>query len=283
MEYNNKRTFILMKSIKTFYFLIAAVILSFSSCTAYKKIPYIQGADTLSQKELANSALNYEAKVMPNDILLITVNTLTPEASKDFNLPLIPSNSKSVMPTELNSASSEYGSLQNYIVDKEGFINFPVLGKVKVGGLTKAGVEKMLHDAIYPTYTKENPVVTMRFLNYQVTVLGEVAKPGRYASQNAQMTIFDALALAGDLTIYGKRKNLLLLRTDETGQKQVYPIDLQDRKLLLKNDLYYLQQNDVLYVEPNKSKGNNSQFGTLEGMTLSAISILISVISIITR
>lgn len=283
MEYNNKRTFILMKSIKTFYFLIAAVILSFSSCTAYKKIPYIQGADTLSQKELANSALNYEAKVMPNDILLITVNTLTPEASKDFNLPLIPSNSKSVMPTELNSASSEYGSLQNYIVDKEGFINFPVLGKVKVGGLTKAGVEKMLHDAIYPAYTKENPVVTMRFLNYQVTVLGEVTKPGKYASQNAQMTIFDALALAGDLTIYGKRKNLLLLRTDETGQKQVYPIDLQDRNLLLKNDLYYLQQNDVLYVEPNKSKGNNSQFGTLEGMTLSAISILISVISIITR
>ena len=272
-----------MKAIFRFYLTAIPMVLIISSCTGYKKIPYIENAATLKQTELAQTALNYEAKVMPGDILLITVNTLTPEAAKDFNLPLIPQSSKNVIPADVTSVSENYGSLQNYIVDNNGYINFPVLGKTKVGGLTKAQVEKFIHDAIYPAYTKENPIVAMRFLNYRVTVLGEVNKPGIYTSENAKMTIFDAIASAEDLTIYGKRDKILLVRLDQNGEKHIYPVNLQDRNLLLNNDIYYLQQNDMVYVEPNKTKGNNSQIGAFEGLALSGISLLVSVISIIIR
>lgn len=272
-----------MKSIFRFYSTAILMIVMTSSCTGYKKIPYIENAATLEQTELAKTALNYEAKVMPSDILLITVSTPTPEAAKDFNLPLIPLSSKSITPSEVSAATEAYGSLQNYIVDNSGCINFPILGKIKVGGLTKAQVEKLIHDAIYPSYTKENPIVTMRFLNYRVTVLGEVNKPGIYSSENARMTIFDAIASAEDLTIYGKRDKILLIRLDQNGEKHIYPVNLQDRSLILNNDIYYLQQNDLVYVEPNKTKGNNSQIGALESLTLSGISLLVSVISIIIR
>lgn len=251
------------------------------SCTAYKKIPYMENAASIDQSEFSKTALSYEAKVMPNDILLITVNTPTPEASKDFNLPLIPQSSKATTPSDVNVVSESSGSLQNYVVDKEGYIQFPILGKLKVGGLTKAQVENMIHNAVYPAYTKENPIVTMRFLNYRVTVLGEVTKPGIYTSENARMTIFDAIASAEDLTIYGKRDKVLIVRVDEHGEKHVYPVNLQDKNLLLNNNLYYLQQNDLVYVEPNKTKGNNSKIGSLENLTLSAVSLMVSVVSVV--
>ena len=264
-------------------FAILIVVLLLSSCTAYKKIPYVKDADTLDTQSLANAASNYEAKVMPNDILLITVNTPTPEASKDFNLPLIPQTGNSVLPTNVTSTSEDQGTLQNYIVDNQGYIDFPILGKLKVGGLTKPQAELLIHNSIYPAYTKENPIVTLRFLNYKVSVLGEVNRPGTYTSVLPKMTIFEALASAGDMTIYGKRDAVKLIRTDENGQKEIFVVNMQDKNLLLNNNLYNLQQNDVLYVEPNKSKGNNSQFGTFESMTLTGVSLLISIISIVTR
>ncbi len=261
--------------------MVALMITMFSSCTGYKKIPYITNAETIDQAEFAKTAMNYEAKVKPNDVLLITVNTPTPEASKDFNLPLIPQTSKNVLPRDAINSSETSGSLQNYVVDVDGNINFPILGKIKVGGLTKKQVEDLIHNAIYPSYSKENPIVTMRFLNYNVTVLGEVNKPGTYSSETARMTIFDAIAAAGDLTIYGKRDKVLVHRVDEKGQQHVYSINLQDRNLLLNNEVFYLQQNDMVYVEPNKTRGNNSQIGAFEGLALSGISVLLSVITII--
>ena len=241
----------------------------------------MENAASMEQSELSKTALNYEAKVMPNDVLLITVNTLTPEASKDFNLPLIPQTVKSINPVDVSTANENYGSLQNYIVDNEGYINFPVLGRLKVGGLTKEQVEKLIHDSVYPAYTKENPIVTMRYLNYRITVLGEVSKPGIYSSENAKMTIFDAIASAGDLTIYGKRNNVLLVRVDDQGEKHIYSLNLQDRNLLLNNDVYYLQQNDLVYVEPNKTRGNSAGIGSVETLTLSAVSVLVSVASLL--
>lgn len=261
--------------------LLAIAVYALTSCTAYKKIPYVENAETLKQSDLAGVALNYEAKVMPNDILLITVNTPTPEASKDFNLPLVPQTSRNISPTDINATTDNNGSLQNYIVDQDGYINFPILGKIKVGGLTKRQVEQAIHDKIYPGYTKENPIVTMRFLNYRVTVLGEVAKPGIYSSETAKMTLFDALASAGDLTIYGKRDRVLLIRMDEHGEKHIYPVNLQDKNLLLNNNLYNLQQNDVIYVEPNKTKGNDSQIGSLQNLVLSGLSLLVSITSLL--
>lgn len=255
------------------YWALLIILLLASNCTAYKKIPYLTDADAISTEEFAKAAKKYEAIIMPNDVLSITVNTSTGAASIDFNLPLLPQ----------EMTISSIGTLQNYIVDNEGDIVFPVLGKIKVEGMTRKEIESYIYSQIYPRYLKEEPIVNVRFVNYKVVVMGEVAKPGIYSSANGQMTIFDALASAGDLTIYGKRNDVLLIREDAQGQRSVRRIDLQKNDILLNNDLYYLQQNDKLYVQPNKAKGNNSSFGALESLALSGLSILISVISIITR
>lgn len=253
------------------------------SCTAYKSVGYLKDAHTLSDEDLRNKAANSQPVVMPHDVLLITVNTPTPEASKDFNLPLIPPTSKGVLQSQITGSTENNGSLQNYVVDAEGYITFPVLGRIRVSGLTQQQLEDTISRAIYPAYTKERPTVVCRFLNYQITVLGEVNKPGKFTSETGNITIFDAIALAGDLTIYGKRQNVMLIRTNADGQKKVFTINLQDKNLLLNSEVYNLRQNDVVYVEPNKTKGNNSQFGSLEGMTLPALSIVISIIAILVR
>jgi len=264
-----------------------SVLFLISSCSAYKKLPYIQDADQFTREQLQAAAYTYEAKIMPKDILTIVVNSTTPGATRDFNLPLIPSGLNSTVQSTVNLSSSESGSMQNYIVDKDGYVNMAILGKVKIGGLAKSEAEEHIKSLIYPTYLKEEPIVNIRFLSFKVSVLGEVAKPGTFEMINEQATIFDALAAAGDLTIYGKRNNVTLLRTDEKGALQVHKIDLQDRNLLLNKDIYYLQQNDKLYVEANKARGNGSSWGTIESITvsasLSAISIIISVISLATR
>ncbi|MBB4037364.1 polysaccharide export outer membrane protein [Dysgonomonas hofstadii] len=265
--------------------LVLLIPVLLGSCTAYKKIPYLTDAELISTEEFAKSAENYEAKIMPKDVLSITVNTPTREAASDFNLPILPSGSNNVLQTQITNISTGgvSGSLQNYIVDNSGFINFPVIGKIEIGGLTKKEAEKKIYSLVYPKYLKEEPIVNIRFLNYKVAVLGEVARPGLYTSENEQMTLFDALASAGDLTIYGNRKNVLLVRENADGERSVRRIDLQDKDVLLNNDIYYLQQNDKIIVSPNKAKGNNSSFGTFESLALSGLSILISVIAIITR
>ncbi|MDU1889058.1 MAG: polysaccharide biosynthesis/export family protein [Dysgonomonas sp.] len=273
-----------MKSLLKRVYLILFIPIILGSCTAYKKISYLKDAETISSEAFAKAAKNYEAVIMPKDVLSITVNSPANEAvARDFNLPLIPNEANDIPQTRVSNVSSYSGGLQNYIVDNNGKINFPVLGEVEIGGLTKQQAEEKLFSLIYPRYLTEKPIVNIRFLNFKVAVLGEVAKPGVYTSNNEQMTLFDALALSGDLTIYGNRKNVTLVRESAAGERSVRIIDLQDKNILLDNDIYYLQQNDKIYVQPNKAKGNNSSFGTLESLALSGLSILISVISIITR
>lgn len=265
-------------------YLVVLIPILLSSCTAYKKIPYVTDAETISTDQFEKVAKNYEAKIMPKDILSITVNTPTREAAVDFNLPLVPTGSNNILQNQITAGgNNSTGTLQNYVIDNNGFINFPIVGKVEIGGLTKNEAENKIKSLIYPRYLKEEPIVNIRFLNYRVAVLGEVAKPGIYTSENEQMTLFDALASAGDLTIYGNRKDVLLVRENANGERNVRRIDLQDKNILLDNDIYYLQQNDKIIVSPNKAKGNNSSFGTFESLALSGLSILISVIAIITR
>jgi polysaccharide export outer membrane protein len=266
---------------KKYFILLIPILLN--SCTAYKKLPYITEAETITTDEFANAAKNYEAVIMPKDVLSITVNTPTSAASRDFNLPLVSQDATDVIQTRVTSATGGYGSLQNYIVDNDGYINFPVIGRIKIGGLKKSEAEHKILTLIYPQYLKEDPIINIRFLNYKISVLGEVAKPGVYTSANEQMTLFDALAYAGDLTIYGDRKSVRIVREAANGELDVKRIDLQDKNILLDPDIYYLQQNDKIIVSPNKAKGNNSSFGTLESLALSGLSVLISVIAIITR
>ncbi|MFA5849843.1 MAG: polysaccharide biosynthesis/export family protein [Bacteroidales bacterium] len=256
--------------------LVAAASLILASCGSTKGIPYLADVDNLSQYELDKAAKIYEAKIMPKDILTISVNTVVPEAAAPFNLG---SNAGSGVGTTGSYVPG--AALQTFIVDKEGYLEYPVVGKIKVLGLTREELQNLIKNRIYPEFITEPPIVNVRFTNYKISVLGEVTRPGLYTIQSEQCTIFDALALAGDLTIYGKRENILLLREDSNGKKSITRINLQNSSLLTNLNTYYLQQNDVLYIEPNKTKAKGSNIGSAESITISVISTLVSVSSLI--
>ena len=244
-----------------------------TSCTSSKNVAYIQNSDIV---DLSQSAYLYDAHIMPKDILTITVNTVNPEAAAPFNLIMRPTlNSTSSM---INTSS---GSLQTYLVDNMGNIEFPVIGTLHVGGLTKAACEKLIHDKVMPYMnTKENPVVTVRMSNYKISVLGEVNRPGMFTVSNEKINIFEALAQAGDLTIYGVRDNVRLIREDANGRKEIFTINLNDASII-NSPYYYLQQNDIIYIEPNKVKARNASVGQTTSLWLTSTSILVSLASLL--
>ena len=255
---------------------MAAGVAILSACGSGRHIPYMKDADNISQYDLEKTAKIYEAKIMPKDVLTISVNTTIPEAAAPFNLG---STAGSGITTATGSISG--AELQTYVVDNQGFIEYPVIGRLKVLGLTRVQLQDLIKNKIHPGYITEVPVINVRFKNYKISVLGEVTRPGSYTLMNEQCTIFDALAMAGDLTIYGKRENVLLIREDATGKKSISRINLQSASLLTNLDLYYLQQNDVLYIEPNKTKAKASGIGASETITISIISTLVSVATLI--
>ena len=254
-------------------FILVLLVALMTSCSAPKNVAYLQNSDYV---DLSQSQYLYDARIMPKDILTITVNTVNPEAAAPFNL---------LVQRTLSSSSTTVGgsgaSLQTYLVDNEGGIDFPVLGHLTVGGLTKDECEKLIHDKIKPYLNAaENPVVTVRMSSYSISVLGEVNRPGSYQVSREKINILEALAQAGDLTIYGVRENVKLIREDAKGQKQIHILNLNDAELL-KSPYYYLQQNDIVYVEPNKVKARNSSIGQSTTLWISATSILISMASLL--
>ena len=171
--------------------------------------------------------------------------------------------------------------VQTYLVDNEGCIEFPVLGRLEVGGLTKSLCEKMIHDKIVPYLNAaENPVVTVRMSNYKISVLGEVARPGMFTVGNEKINIFEALAQAGDLTIWGVRDRVKLIRESAKGRKEIHTLNLNDANII-NSPYYYLQQNDIVYVEPNKVKARNSGVGQTTSLWLTSTSILVSLTSLL--
>lgn len=257
-------------------FVLILFSILFVSCTSYKKVPYLQGAETLSKEELNKLNGQYNQRIMPSDVLTITVNASIPEAAVPFNLPLIP---VAQIDNSVYGVNQTLG-MQNYLVDQEGSIVFPVLGKLQIGGLTKKEVEELIRTKIYPAYMKEQPIVVVRFTNYKVSILGEVAKPGAYPVTNERINVLEALALAGDMTIYGKRDNVLLMRENLNGEKEIIRLDLTKKDLVL-SPYFYLQQNDILYVQPNKSRARGADIGSAETLTISIIGTLISLTSLI--
>jgi len=168
---------------------------------------------------------------------------------------------------------------QNYLVDNNGEIDFPVLGKLKVGGLNRNELIELLTNKLDPNYIK-NPNINIRLANYKVSVLGDVRLPGSYTIPNERITILEALALAGDLNISGKRQNILVIR-EEDGKKIQYQVDLLSKQLFI-SPVYYLQQNDVVYVEPNyariqsaSSNSNTTLFISITGLFITIVSLLI--------
>ena len=165
--------------------------------------------------------------------------------------------------------------LQSFLVDNDGNINYPSLGSMQVKGMTTRQLEKHIGDQLKPFFTEEMPIVTVRFINYSVNVLGEVLRPGKFETMNGRITIFEGLAMAGDMTIYGRRDNVKVVREDESGEKVIYTLNLNDKKLF-DSPAYFLQQNDVIYVEPNQTRANSSRYGAAESYRISSLSILIS-------
>ncbi len=250
----------------------AAFCLLLGSCGSGKNIAYFQNADSVIYK--ASRGL-YDARIMPKDLLTITVSTTDPKASMPFNL--------SVTNT-LNSSGTLYtgaGALQTYLVDNDGYINFPVVGKIRVGGLTKRQCEDLIKENILPYMAKtENPIVTVKMASFKVAVAGEVKSPGIFNVDQEKISIMEALARAGDLTIYGKRDNVLLMREDSTGQLSFHRINLNDANLI-NSPYYYLQQNDYIYVEPNKVQAQNSAIGSSVTIWFSVLSVVTSVASLV--
>lgn len=242
------------------------------ACTSSKKVAYFQNIDTLN---LSASRGLYDAKIMPKDMLTITVITTNPDASAPFNL--------SVSNTVGTSGqlSTGGGSLQGYLVDNEGNINFPIVGKLHVLGLTKTQCEDLIREKIRPYLSaKENPIVTVRMSSYRVTVIGEVGSPKVVPVTTEKMSIIEALAASGDLSIYGQRDNVLLIREDATGEKHAHRLNLNDANIF-KSPYYYLQQNDIVYVQPNTVKAKNSDIGSSTTIWFSFIGIVTSIASLL--
>ena len=251
-----------MKKNHILLFLATVAVCLLTSCSSPKNVTYFQNREALDK---AVRGYLVDARIMPKDVLTITVSTTTPEAAKQFNL---------VTPTSQTQ-------LQTYLVDNEGMINFPVVGELKVGGLTKTEAEKLITEKISP-YLKEleKPVVNVRMSSFSVSVLGEVNLPGTFPIEREKINVLEALAKAGDLTIYGVRNNVTLIREECDGTKSYHTLNLNDANIV-NSPYYYLQQNDILYVEPNKIKAQNSTIGSMTTLWLSATSILVSVATLL--
>ena len=252
-------------------FIICFSIFFIAGCTAYKNVPYMQDSELY---DLQESLPMYDAKIMPKDLLTITVNTTDPEAAAPFNL-TVQTSANATRSTSLTSQAS----LQQYLVSNEGSIDFPVLGTLHVSGLTKSEAENLIREKL-GDYLKETPIVTVRMTNYKISVLGEVANPGMFTINNEKVNIFEALALAGDLTIWGMRDNVKLIREDADGKRNIISLNL-NKSDILTSPYYYLQQNDIIYVTPNKMKAKNSDIGQSTSLWFSGTSILISLVSMI--
>ena len=262
-----------MKKLTFFNFLILTLPLLLASCGPVKNVAYLQNSDSINFEK---SRFLYDARIMPKDQITISVNTTNAEASQPFNLLL-----QNAYQQGRTISSGAGGTLMPYLVDNQGFINFPIVGKLHVGGLTKSEAEKLVTEKIRPYMAEtENPVVTVTMASYSVSVLGEVNRPGTFQVSREKITILEALAQAGDLAIYGVRDRVQLIREDATGKKQIVTLNLNDANIV-NSPYYYLQQNDVVYVEPNNVKAQNSKVGQTTTLWFSATSILISLTSLL--
>jgi polysaccharide export outer membrane protein len=254
-------------------FTILAVSTLFYSCVSQKKVAYFNGVNAGSAEEINKSfQTNHEATIVNGDMLSITVTGLDPLAVAPFNLPLV--SYATPGSDQLYSAPT----LQSYLVDVNGIINFPVIGDIKLSGLTKSEAIKLISQKLSP-YLKD-PIVTIQFMNYRVTVLGEVQRPGQYVINNERVTVLDALGLAGDMTIYGVRHNVLITR-ENNGRLEFARLNLNSDDVF-KSPYFYLQQNDVVYIEPNKVKSVASQNFSLYLSSLSTVATVTAVIYSIT-
>lgn len=250
--------------------IVAASVLVLGSCATPKQISYFQDLRP-GESELTLAAPT-EIKIQPKDKLSILVNSQDLRLTNQFNLPIV-----------TQQVGQEYSQntsrgMSGYTVDSKGDIDFPVLGTLSVQGMTREEVAAHIKRELQSRDLVKDPVVTVEFMNLCIDVMGEVGRPGRYSIDKDHVTILDALSQAGDLTIYGKREKVLVLR-NENGAQRVYGVNLCSAGHLYSSPAYYLQQGDVVYVEPNDTKARQS---TVNGNNVRSTSFWISLASLLT-
>jgi polysaccharide export outer membrane protein len=265
---------IMMRRLNNRHLLLILLPFILVACQSYKKVPYFQDVDIVNQAEQQEKL--YDARIMPKDLLTIVVSCTNPELAIPFNLTVA---SNAAMAASTSSYVTTQPILQPYLVDNEGNINFPVLGELKLGGLTKKEAERLIIDKLKP-YMKEIPIVTVSMVNYKISVIGEVGRPGTFTISNEKVNLLEALAMAGDMTVYGLRDNVKLIREDANGKQQIVTLNLNNAETIL-SPYYWLQQNDIVYVTPNKAKARNSDVGNSTSLWFSATSILVSIVSLL--
>lgn len=243
-----------MKKFSCFYIITLSLLLA--SCASTKKVTYFQGKENL---ETAMNTDLYDARIMPKDILQINVFSLTPEASEPFNLK----------------------TTSGYLVDNDGSIEFPIIGTIQLGGLTKRQAEELIKSKVQPYMSaSENVVVHVRMPNYKFTVIGAVGRSGVFVAQNEKVNIVEAIAMAGDLSLYGQRDKIFLIRENSEGQKEYHQMNINDANIV-NSPYYYLQQNDIIYVEPRKTEARNAFISSNTTIWFSLFSSLMSVTTFI--
>jgi polysaccharide export outer membrane protein len=252
--------------------MIFTASLFLASCETTKKVAYFQDISSDQQSELANTAKFTEPVIQSDDILSISIFTTDPISNLIVNQA-----ASQAISTSVGSISSLAATppTSGFLVDKNGDIDLSVVGKVKVNGLTTYQARDLIKEKSAIVYTSPN--VQVRFANFKVTILGEVARPASYVIPNEKVSVLDALGLAGDLTIFGKRENVTLIR-DKGGKKEFARLNLNSKEIF-NSPYYYLKQNDVLYVEPNKGKAASlnqarTQTYALAGSLLSVLVVL---------
>lgn len=265
-EHRKHRHF-MKKKVSITLLLLSAVF--FHSCKSYKDITYVQGLESGDVVQLAEKIAT---TINTNDALLITVSAANPEAVALYNPPV----TNSLKPGETLVSSTP--SLQNYLVDADGYIDFPSLGRIKAAGLTRSQLERYIKSELESVVT--DPIVKVQILTNNITVLGEVTMPGTFEIPNERLSLFEALGLAKDLTIYARRDNILITRETEEGKLTGIRVDLTSPDVF-SSPGFYLQKGDVVYVEPNEYRKSNSTYNSNKQFNVSMISTIISGVSVI--
>ena len=256
-------------NIKVQHYLLLCLIAFLASCSAPKEVLYLQ--DIASIKE-ENIDKNYEVIIHKDDLLAILVNSKDPELALPFNMP--------VVTYQIGAQTTAQQRLLGYLVDQNGDIDFPILGKIHVEGLTRMQVTELIKQKLMSEDLIKDPIVTVQFLNFKVSVMGEVTRPGTFDISGDRITLLEALSMAGDPTIYGRRDRVAVIR-EKDGKRRILYHDLRSSDIF-QSPCYYLQQNDIVYVEPNKAKTGQSRINSNNsvGVWLSAVSVLASITSL---
>ena len=252
------------------------IVFTCSSCVSQKKMIYLQGADQWGNSP-QKIEQNFELDIQPDDQLAISISSKDKELIEPFNNNTLIGTGNSVS----GSQSNIQAGVTYFQVDKDGIIDFPILGKIKAAGVTRNELAKKITDQLVDKGYIKDPVVAVKIMSFKVTVLGEVKNPGVQNITGERVTLLEALGMAGDLLPSGKRNNIMIVR-EEGGLRKTYMVDLTSGYEVLNSPCYYLQQNDVVYVEPNSAiRVKGSATMTTLTSTASLVSVLASLISII--